>query len=408
MERKTTFIVLFFFGIVYNSVFSENIEKIVSGKSHTLILTNEGFVFAFGWNRAGQIGNGNNKNVSKIVKIKINKNEYLKDIIDIGAGDIHSIALKRDGTVLTWRGNFSGQLGNLTFENSSYPVVVKYKNGQIVKDIVKVAAGWDFSVILKKDGTVWTFGDNKYGQLGDGTIKNKNYAVQVKGPNGKGFLENIIDIKAGAFHVLALSKNGTVWCWGDNEFGQLGDGTYIQRLFPVELKKIRNIEKIACGAFHSLAIDKNGNLYAWGKNWKGQIGDGSFESKNIPVKVLGKDGDGFFSDAKEVSAGRNHTVILNKNEEVFVMGSNTFAQLGNKILKKNKLSYRSICRRRNFENVDKISAAGSYTVILLKDGTLYFWGTNEGFLDDKVKNVKNFTPIIFARFPIKENINSIH
>ncbi|HOM27233.1 MAG TPA: hypothetical protein PKV21_06980, partial [bacterium] len=299
MEKKNLFIVLSFLAIICDYVFSENIEKIVSGKSHTLILTNEGFVFAFGWNKAGQIGNGNDKNISKPVMIKLNEKEYLKDIIDIGAGDIHSIGLKKDGTVLTWGGNFSGQLGNLTFENSSFPVYVRYKNGQIVKDVIKVTAGWDFSVILKKDGTVWTFGDNKYGQLGNGTTENRNYAVQVKGPEGKGYLKNIIDIKAGAFHVLALAKDGTVWAWGDNEFGQLGDGTYIQRIFPVKTKEIKDIEKIVCGAFHSFAIDKKGNLYGWGKNWKGQIGDGSFVNKNFPVKVFGKNEMDFFQMQKK-------------------------------------------------------------------------------------------------------------
>jgi len=398
MEKKKFYIVVFFILIIYNYVFGENIEKIVSGKSHTLILTNDGYVFAFGWNKAGQIGNGNDLNVFRPVKVKLNENEYLKDIIDIAAGDIHSIALKKDGTVLTWGGNFSGQLGNLKFENSVYPVFVKYKNGQIVKDVIKVSAGWDFSVILRKDGTVWTFGENKYGQLGDGTMENKNYPVQVKGPNGKEYLKNIIDVKAGAFHVLALAKDGTIWAWGDNQFGQLGDGTYIQRNFPVKTKGIINIEKIACGAFHSLAIDKNGNLYGWGKNWKGQIGDGSFINKNIPVRVWGENGDGFFSDAKEVSAGRNHTVILNRKGEVFVSGSNIFGQLGNKILKKINFPMPVYVGEENLKNVVKISASGSYSVALLVDGTLYLWGTNEGFLENKVKDIKNFTPTIIAKF----------
>jgi alpha-tubulin suppressor-like RCC1 family protein len=398
MEKKNFYTVFFFFLIICNYVFSGNIKKIVSGKSHTLILTNDGYVFAFGWNKAGQIGNGNDLNIFQPVEVKLNKNEYLKDIIDIGGGDVHSIVLKMDGTVLTWGGNYSGQLGNLKFENSNYPDFVRYKNGEIVKDIIKVSAGWDFSVILRKDGTVWTFGENKYGQLGDGTMDNKNYAVQVKGPDGKGYLRNIVDIKAGAFHVLALAKDGTIWAWGDNEFGQLGDGTYIQRPFPVKTKGINNIEKIACGAFHSLAIDRNGNLYGWGKNWKGQIGDGSFINKNIPVRVWGENGDGFFSDAKEVSAGRNHTVILNKKGEVFVVGSNIFGQLGNKILKKINFPIPVFSEEGNLKNVEKISASGNYSVALLMDGTLYLWGTNEGFLENKVKDVKNYTPTVVAKF----------
>ncbi|HOM27571.1 MAG TPA: hypothetical protein PKV21_08730, partial [bacterium] len=126
--------------------------------------------------------------------------------------------------------------------------------------------------------------------------------------------------------------------------------------------------------------------------------DGSFVNKNFPVKVFGKNGDGFFSDAKEVSAGRNHTVILSKNGEVFVMGSNVFGQLGNKILKKINFPISILVGEETLKNVKEISASGSYSVALLKNGTLYLWGTNEGFLDDKTKNVKIFTPIVIARF----------
>ncbi|MCM8784649.1 MAG: hypothetical protein NC827_00120 [Candidatus Omnitrophica bacterium] len=391
--RKKFLIFLFVF---YNFAFSEKILKIVSGKSHTLILTQDGYVLAFGWNKSGQIGNGNNRNVSRPVKVKLNDKEYLKDIIEIGAGDIHSIVLHKNGFILTWGGNISGQLGNLTNRSSNFPVFVRYKDGKIFNEVIKIASGWDFSVALKKDGTVWTWGDNKYGQLGDGSTINRNYPLPVK--TEMKYLKDIIDIKAGAFHILALKKDGTVWAWGDNEFGQLGDGTYKNRFYPVKVKNIKNIEKISCGAFHSLAVDKYGNLYAWGKNWSGQLGNGTYKDRNIPVLVKGENGDGYLKDVVEVSGGRNHTIVLTKDGTVYVFGGNRFGQLGNMILKKVNFPIRVFNGKELFKDAYLISASGCYSVVLLKNGLLYFWGTNEGEIENKFEKSLIHLPIILTKF----------
>lgn len=385
---KKEFFVLFF--VIINFVSSADVVKIVSGKSHTLILMDDGSVWGFGWNKAGQLGNDSEKNIIKPIKIK-----YLNNIIDIAAGDIHSIALRKDDIVLTIGGNFSGQLGNFTNESSDIPMVARENISNFLKDVIKISAGWDFSVVLKKDGTVWTFGENKYGQLGDGTTKNRNYPSPVKGPYGKGYLKDIIDVKAGAFHVIALSKDGTLWVWGDNEFGQLGDGTYETHYYPVKVNSIQNIVKISCGAFHSAAINKKGYLFTWGRNWKGQLGDGTYENKNVPVIVRDEDGK-FLRDIVDVSLGRNHTIALNKNGEVYVWGSNVFGQLGNNILKKVNFPIKVSFKGKNLNNITKISASGSYSVALSKDGTLYFWGSNEGFLD--TGNWSSYFPIPLYKF----------
>lgn len=403
MIKAKISIILFFIFLVQKGLCIE-ILKIVSGKSHTLLLTNKGEVFGFGWNKAGQLGNGNDKIVKVPVKMKLNNTEYFKNAIDIAAGDIHSMILKKDGTVWCCGGNFSGQLGNLTNENSFYPVLTKYKDGKIFDNVIKITAGWDFSVALKKDGTVWAWGDNKYGQIGDGTRTNKNYPVCVKGSKGIGFLKDIVDIKAGAFHVLALSKDGTVWAWGDNEFGQLGDGTFETRLYPVKVLNpegkvfLKNIVKITCGAFHSFAIDKNGNLFAWGKNWKGQLGDGTYEDRNKPVLVKGVNGDGFLNGVIDISAGRNHTIVLNKNGEVFVFGSNKFGQLGNMILKKINFPIPITNGKKLLKDVILISASGNYSVLLLKNGDLYFCGTNEGELEKESGCLTHYFPLVIYKF----------
>ncbi|MCM8807940.1 MAG: hypothetical protein NC926_08390 [Candidatus Omnitrophica bacterium] len=382
---------------VVNFGFSHEIQKIVSGKSHTLILLKNGEVWGFGWNNAGQIGNGTTKNIIKPVKI-----EFLKDIIDIGAGDIHSLCIRKDGIVLSFGGNFSGQLGNFSNENFDFPVIVREKNLKFFRDAVKVACGWDFSVILKKDGTVWAFGENKCGQLGDGKKENRNYPLPVKNSNGIGFLKDIVDIKAGAFHCLALAKDGTVFAWGDNQFGQLGDGTYRNRNFPVKVKNfngsgyLKNIKKIECGAFHSGAITSDGYVLMWGKNWKGQLGDGTYENKNIPTFVKDENGDKFIKNIVEISLGRNHTILLNKDGYVFIFGSNKHGQLGNNIIKRINIPIAVNYNGKILKDIVKISASGSYSVALSKNGILYYWGTNEGFLD--TPNQERFLPTILFKF----------
>jgi alpha-tubulin suppressor-like RCC1 family protein len=191
-----------FYVILCIYAFSNNVKKIRSGESHTLILLENGKVFGFGWNESGQVINGNSKNYKKIVEIK-----GIEDIVDIDAGDIHSIALRKDGIVFAWGSDFSGQLGNPDFKNFHLPVIVRMKNGEILKDIIKVAAGWDFSVALKKDGTVWTWGENKYGQLGDGSFISRRYPVKVKNFSGDGEITDIVKIECGAFHSCAINKN---------------------------------------------------------------------------------------------------------------------------------------------------------------------------------------------------------
>ena len=385
-----------FYVILCIYAFSNNVKKIRSGESHTLILLGNGKVFGFGWNESGQVINGNSKNYKKIVEIK-----GVESIVDIDVGDIHSVALRKDGIVFTWGSDFSGQLGSPDYKNFHLPVIVKMKNGEILKDIIKVAAGWDFSVALKKDGTVWTWGENKYGQLGDGTYKNKYYPVCVKGPKGIGYLQNIVDIKAGAYHVLALSKDGTVWAWGDNQFGQLGDGSFISKKYPVKVKnfsgngELSDIVKIECGAFHSCAINKNGEVLMWGKNMKGQLGNGTYEDRNLPVFVKNEEGKGHLKEIVDISLGRNHTIALNKNGEIFVWGSNKYGQLGNEILKSSPFPIRVYLNGKPLNKIVKISAGGAFNVVLNQNGELYFWGTNIVLIKGREINP---SPLKIAKF----------
>jgi hypothetical protein len=159
---------------------------------------------------------------------------------------VHSLALKDDGTVWAWGYNGYGQLGNGTNTDSNVPVQVSGLTG-----ITAIAWGGSHSLALKNDGTVWAWGYNGYGQLGNGTNTDSNLPVQVSSLTG------ITVIAGGSRHSLALKNDGTVWAWGYNGYGQLGNGTNTDSNVPVQVSGLTGITAIAGGGYHSLAIYPN-------------------------------------------------------------------------------------------------------------------------------------------------------
>lgn len=142
-----------------------------------------------------------------------------------------------------------------------------------------IAGGLSYSLALAKDGTVWAWGRNSYGQLGDGTTTTSSLPVQVKGSAGTGTLSGITAIAANYMQSFALAEDGTVWAWGRNNYGQLGDGTITNSSLPVQVKNsagtgvLSGITAIIAGGHHTLALAEDGTVWAWGRNQLGQLGD---------------------------------------------------------------------------------------------------------------------------------------
>ena len=287
-----------------------NATAIAAGSSsaHTLALFDDGTVQAWGNNEFGQLGDGTTTNRHAPVKVP-----NLNDIIDIATGSHRTIALHNDGTVWAW-GRRSGQLGDGTTISSFVPVQV-----QNLKNITAIAAGFEHTVALHNDGTVWAWGWNCCGQLGDGTTVKRPVPVQV--PN----LNDITAIAADAYHTIALRNDGTVWAWGANCFGQLGDGTGgwgISRYTPVQVQNLNNVTAIATGYHHTVALRSDGTVWAWGTNWFGQLGDGTTTARYTPTQVKN------LSNVTAISAGDNHTVALRNDGTVWAWGGNQVGQLG--------------------------------------------------------------------------------
>jgi len=199
----------------------------------------------------------------------------LSGIVAISAGGSHSVALKSDGTVWTWGYNTDGELGDGTTTQRISPVQVPAFSG-----VVAVAAGNGHTMALKGDGSVWVWGSNGFYQLGDGGASySRTSAYQLPG------VSNVVAIAAGYYHSLALKGDGTAWSWGYNGSGQLGDGTTQFRSSPVQVSGSSGMVNIAGGGLHSLAVKGDGTLWAWGDNFSGEVGDGTTINRTTPVRV---------------------------------------------------------------------------------------------------------------------------
>jgi alpha-tubulin suppressor-like RCC1 family protein len=202
-------------------------------------------------------------------------------MIEVAAGNQHFVALKSDGTVWTWGSNSNGQLGNNTTTNNPTPIQVTSLSGSFIA----VGAGTNFSVALRNDGTVWAWGYNADGELGNASTTQSLIPVQVSSLGS----DVIVAISSGGGNTFALQNNGTLWTWGLNANGQLGNGTTTSSSSAVQVTGITTstagITGLGSGssALHSLALVGNSAIYGWGDNASGDLGNGSTTQQTSPV-----------------------------------------------------------------------------------------------------------------------------
>lgn len=278
-------------------------------EAHSLALKEDGTVWAWGSNIYGQLGNASTNNTSTPVQSIL-----LSDIIAISSGGWHSVALKNDGTVWTWGWNTDGQLGDGTTTDRTIA-------GQVpgLTDVVKIAAGTYHVLALKSDGTVWAWGDNVSGQIGNGNNGTDSTSpVQVSGLSG------IVHITSGRFFSLAVKDDGTVWTWGENLYGQLGNGTNNDSNVPVQVSGLTGITSAvaATGAFHCMAYKNDNTVWAWGRNTYGNLGDDTVDDRTTPVQMVG------ISDVEGMAAGTNFSLVFKTDGTLWGCGRNQSGQLG--------------------------------------------------------------------------------
>lgn len=239
-------------------------------------------------------------------------------IPQISAGGFHTAALKIGKTVWTWGDNTYGQLGDGTNNDSNTPVQVSD-----ISDGIAIAGGYWHTIALKSDGTVWTWGNNSYGQLGNSTNSDSNAPVQVSD------IGDVAAIAGGYWHTIALKSDGTVWTWGNNTYGQLGDGTSNDSNTPIQVSDISDVVAIAGGYWHTIVLKSDGTVWTWGNNTYGQLGDGTNTDRNTPVQVDELSDINVNVDTViPITGGHWHTVALKVDGTVWACGNNFYGQLG--------------------------------------------------------------------------------
>ena len=290
------------------------VSKISAGGGHTVVLKTDGSVLAWGSNCCGQLGDGTGYSSSRPVPGPVTGLAAGSGVVDISAGQGHTLARKSDGTVLSWGYNYSNQLGDRNGADDNIPAQVIGVAG-----VAEISAGNGHSIVRKDDGTVLAWGHNDSGQLGDGT-RTTGYAGRST-PMPVPGLTGVRMIAAGGDHTVALKTDGTVWAWGSNGDGQLGDGTNTDRLRPVQVSGLSNVSAVAAGNVHSFALKNDGTVWAWGANYDYQLGDGTSTDSAIPVRVSG------LTDIVAILS-TSHSLARKSDGTVWAWGKNESGQIG--------------------------------------------------------------------------------
>ncbi len=344
--------------------------SIAAGLTHSLFLCNGATGMSCGNNLSGNLGDGTTTN--KLTPIEVSS---ISNITAISAGAGHSIFLKNDSTVWTCGGNYYGALGDGTYVDKSNPIQVASLSG-----IIAISAGCNHSLFLKNDGTVWACGYNNYGQLGDGTT-----TTTIPLPIQLSYLNGITAISAGYEHSLFLKNDGTVWACGTNSSGELGDGTTFDKLIPVQVNSLSGIIAITAGDDCSFFLKNDGTVWACGNSGSGELGIGSSSNIyiTIPVQVNS------LSGITAISNNNAHTIFLKNDGSVWACGRNNYGTLGDgtTINKSTPVQVNSL------SGIIGIAAGAEFSLFLKNDGTAWACGINGyGQLGDGT-NVNKSVPV---------------
>ena len=303
------------------------ITAVATGGSHSLAVGPAGIVFAWGWNGYGQLGDGTTTDRHTAAPM----NGPLAGITAVAAGDGHSLAVGPGGAVYAWGTNYAGELGDGTAADRHTPAQVTGPGGTPLTGITAISAGGRHALAIGPGGTVYAWGGNDFGQLGDGTTTNRYRALQVNGPGGAP-LTGVTAVAAGGVHSLAVGPGGTVYSWGHNSTGQLGDGTTTDRHLAVRVNgpsgPLAGVVAVAGGGSHSLAIGPGGTVYAWGYNVYGQLGESATTGmRQTAVQVNGPGGTPLAGIAV-VAGGDYYSLAIGLAGTVYSWGDNSSGQLG--------------------------------------------------------------------------------
>jgi alpha-tubulin suppressor-like RCC1 family protein len=360
---------------------------ITTGMDQTCALTAGGGVKCWGGNEFGQLGNGTTDHYSTPPVDVIG---LTSGVSAISAGDVYTCALTAVGGVKCWGNHEYGQLGNGTTTYDSFFSNTAVDVRGLTSGVSDISTGRTHACALTIAGGVKCWGKNDYGQLGDGSEIDSSTPVDVSG-----LTSGVSAISAGGSHTCALTVRGGIMCWGDNKNGQLGNGTNRRADTPIEVDGLTSgVSAISAGGTHTCALTTDGGVKCWGENEFGELGNGATYFSMTPVDVIG-----LTSGVSAISAGGSHTCALTLRGAVMCWGNNGNGQLGQKASWRDKLLGTTPYRRVPVDasglasGVSAISAGTFHTCALTAGSGVKCWGNNgNGQLGDGTTNERN-TPV---------------
>ncbi len=276
-----------------------NWKQVSGGTYHTAAIKTDGTLWTWGYNANGELGINDTTSRSTPVTTFAGGTNWKQ----VSGGGYHTAAIKTDGTLWTWGYNLYGQLGTNDGTNRLTPVTT-FAGGTNWK---QVSSGVIHSAAIKTDGTLWTWGYNLYGHLGinDTTDRSTPVTTFAGGTNWK-------QLSAGGYHTAAIKTDGTLWTWGRNAYGELGDNTGTNRSTPVTtFAGGTNWKQLSAGGAHTAAIKTDGTLWTWGYNLYGHLGINDTTNRSTPVTTFSGG-----TNWKQVSAGGYHTAAIKTSDDL--------------------------------------------------------------------------------------------
>lgn len=364
----------------------QTVVQVATGSAHTLALTSDGQIYAWGDNQAGQLGDGTTD--SSLAPVAVDMSGALdgKTITHIAAGAYFSLALTSDGHVYGWGFNSYGQLGDGSTVDSLVPIAVNTTGVLAGKTVTQIMGGHNHTVVLTSDNQIYSWGENESGQLGNGLFGSANEVnpnplatIQTGALAGK----TVTKIGIGMQSTYAITSDGQGYGWGYNATGQLGDGSTSYRLSPTAVNMSgvlagKVITQITGGSSHALAITSDGQAYSWGNNFYGQLGNNSNTSSLLPVAV---DATGVLTGKTVtlIAAGAYNSFALTSDGQIYSWGSNYSGELGNNTTTDSAIPVAVEASGALAGKITVQIAAdnwGSNTSALTSDGGVYGWGDN--------------------------------
>ena len=326
-----------------------NWQKLAVAVEGAIGIKTNGTLWAWGLNGSGQLGLGDSILRSSPVQIGLMNN--WSDVEAIGNGNV---ALKTDGSVWMWGVNSSNEIAAII---PAYPQKLDVDGTTPWSSSM---AGFSHTMAIKTDGTLWGWGSNTQGELGDSTAISRSSPVQI----GTLTTWNNAKLSPNVAFTTAIKSDGTLWGWGINNNGQLGNNSVVTRSSPVQIGTLTNWSKISSGYSHTMAIKTDGTLWAWGLGTSGQLGDNTAVTKSSPVQI------GLGTDWSVVSAAGNFTLAIKTGGTLWSWGAGTNGQLGSG-LATNRSSPVQVGTLTNWSDV---RGGANHSIAIKTDGTLWAWG----------------------------------